>query len=146
MPWRDSLLKLKDELAAVRVNRIERLQAFDRQTAAERQELLAMQESLGIAALVREMNGVLLDGRGEVETAVEWETEDDEDALEGEDDLADVISTTLTWDEGEELEVVVELVMLDDGLTLLVNGVQIRRDREALERALLSAFREQLEV
>ncbi len=146
MPWRDSLLKLKDDLAAVRATRSERLEALDRQTAAEREELLSMQQSLGIAELIDDMNDVLLDGRGEIETTVEWEADDDEELLEGEDDLADVISTTLTWDEGEELEVVVELVMLDDGLSLLVNGVQIRRDREALERALLSAFREQLEI
>ena len=91
------------------------------------------------------MNEVLLDGQGQVETAVEWETED-EDRFEGEDDMADVISTSLTWDEGEELEVLVELVMLDDGLTLLVNGVPVRQDPDALQRALLNAFREQLEI
>ena len=49
-------------------------------------------------------------------------------------------------DEGEELEVVVELVMLEEGLSLMVNGIQIRQDRDSLERALLSAFREQLEL
>ena len=145
MPWRDSLLKLKDDLSNVRASRIERLQAIDRQTASEREELLSAQESLGIAGLMAEMNEVLLEGQGEVETSVEWEEQDDE-LFEGEDDLADVISTTLSWEEGDELEVVVELVMLDDGLSLLVNGVQIRRDRDALERALLNAFREQLEV
>ncbi len=145
MPWRDSLLQLKEEMSTARASRLERLQAFDRQVAAEREELLARQESMQITALVTEMNEVLLDGLGQVETTVEWETEDD-DRFEGEDDMADVISTALTWDEGEELEVLVELVMLDDGLTLLVNGVPIRQDPDALERALLNAFREQLEI
>lgn len=145
MPWRDSLLQLKEEMSTARASRLERLQAFDRQVAAEREELLARQESMQITALVTEMNEVLLDGLGQVETTVEWETED-EDRFEGEDDMADVISTALTWDEGEELEVLVELVMLDDGLTLLVNGVPIRQDPDALERALLNAFREQLEI
>ena len=42
---------------------------------------------------------------------------------------------------GEELEVVVELVMLDEGISLIVNGVQTRQDPDALERALLNAFR-----
>ena len=145
MPWRDSLLQLKEEMSTARASRLERMAAFDRQVAAEREELLARQESMQITALVTEMNEVLLDGQGQVETAVEWETED-EDRFEGEDDMADVISTSLTWDEGEELEVLVELVMLDDGLTLLVNGVPVRQDPDALQRALLNAFREQLEI
>ena len=146
MPWRESLLQLKDELTAARATRLERLEAFERQVAAERDELRARQESLQIAALVAEMNEVLMDGRGQVETTVEWESQEDENLFEGEDDMADVITTALSWDEGEELEVVVELVMLDEGLSLMVNGVQIRQDPNSLERALLSAFREQLEI
>ena len=146
MPWRESLLQLKQELTAARANRLERLEAFDRQVEAEREELKSRQEALQIAALVAEMNEVLLEGQGRAETTVEWESEDDEDLFEGEDDMADVITTSLTWDEGEELEVVVELVMLDEGLALMVNGVQIRQDPDALERALIAAFREQLEM
>ena len=145
MPWRDSLLQLKEELTSARASRLERLEAFDRQVAAERQELVARQESLQITALVSEMSEVLLNGQGVMEVTVEWESEE-EDRFEGEDDMADVITTSLTWDEGEELEVLVELVMLDDGLSLLVNGMQIRQDQDALERALLNAFREQLEI
>ncbi len=146
MPWRESLLQLKEELTAARATRLERLEAFERQVAAERDELRGRQESLQIAALVAEMNEVLMDGRGQVETTVEWESREDENLFEGEDDMADVITTALSWDEGEELEVVVELVMLDEGLSLMVNGVQIRQDPNSLERALLSAFREQLEI
>ena len=136
---------MKNELTTARATRLERLEAFDRQVAAEREELLARQESLGITALITDMNDVLLDGQGEVETTVEWETGEDEEPFDDED-AADVITTALTWNEGEELEVVVELVMLDEGLSLMVNGIQIRQDRDALERALLSAFREQLEL
>ncbi|CAI8011072.1 hypothetical protein GBAR_LOCUS7203 [Geodia barretti] len=139
-------MQLKKELTAARVSRLERLEALDRQVAAEREELQSRQESLQISVLITEMNDVLLDGKGEVETTVEWESQDNEDLFEGEDDMADVITTALSWDEGEDLEVVVELVMLDEGLSLMVNGVQIRQDRDALERALLNAFREQLEV
>ena len=146
MPWRDSLLQLKEELTAARATRLERIDALDRQVASEREELLSRQNSLQVAALVAEMNEVLLDRKGEVETTIEWEDDDSEELFEGEDDMADVITTALTWDEGEELEVVVELVMLDEGLSLLVNGVQIRQDPEALERALLNAFREQLDI
>ncbi len=145
MPWRESLQQLKDELTSSRASRLERIEALDRQVAAEREELLARQESMQITALVTEMNEVLLDGQGLVENTIEWEAED-EDRFEGEDDMADVITTALTWDEGEELEVLVELVMLDDGLTLMVNGVQIRQDQDALQKALIDAFREQLEI
>ena len=145
MPWRESLLQLKEELTSARASRLERLDAFDRQVAAEREQLLARQESLEISSLLTEMNDVLLDRQGEVETTVEWETGEEEEPFEDED-AADVITTALTWNEGEELEVVVELAMLDEGLSLMVNGIQIRQDRDALERALLSAFREQLEL
>ena len=114
MPWRESLLQLKEELNNARVTRLQRLEAFDRQVAEERAELLARHESLSISVLLSEMNDVLLNGQGEVETTVEWETGEDEDLIDLDDDSADVISTVLAWNEGEELEIVVDLVMLDE--------------------------------
>ena len=75
MPWRESLLQLKEELNSARATRLQRLEAFDRQVAEERAELLARHESLSISVLLSEMNDVLLNGQGEVETTVEWETE-----------------------------------------------------------------------
>ena len=146
MAWRDSLEQLKVELTQTRATRMERLEAYDQEVAAEREELLSRQESLNITALLWEMNEVLLSGEGEVETTVEWETGDDEEGLIYEDDAADVITTALSWEEGEELEVVVELAMLDEGISLMVNGLQIRQDSNALERALIAAFREQLQL
>ena len=146
MPWRDSLEKLKTELTQARATRMQRLEEYDQEVAAEREELLSRQESLEITALLTEMNNILLDGQGEVETTVEWETGEEEEALIYDDEAADVITTALTWDEGEELEVVVELAMLDQGVSLMVNGVQIRQDRNALERSLIDAFREQLQL
>ncbi|MYC38185.1 MAG: hypothetical protein F4X66_14925 [Chloroflexi bacterium] len=146
MAWRDSLEQLKAELTQARANRMERLEAYDQEVAAEREELLSRHDSLNVTALVLEMNEVLLDGQGEVETTVEWETGEEEEEPIYDDETADVISTALSWDEGEELEVVVELAMLDEGVSLMVNGVQIRQDRNALERALIDAFREQLQL
>ena len=144
MPWRDSLLELKAELTESRATRIARMEAFDNEVAAEREQLQTTHQELEISQLIAVMNEVLLDGQGETETVREWEDEvDDEDYDE---DAADVITTALTWDEGEDLEVVCELVMLDEGLALMVNGVQIRLEREALEQALLDAFREQLRM
>ena len=146
MPWRDSLEQLKTELRQARTTRMQRLEVYDQEVAAEREQLLSRQESLEISALLSEMNEILLDGQGEVETTVEWETDEEEDALVYDDDSADVITSALTWDEGEELEVVVELAMLDEGISLMVNGIQVRQDRNALERALIDAFREQLQL
>ena len=146
MAWRDSLEQLKAELTQARATRMERLEAYDQEVAAEREELLSRHDSLNITSLVLEMNEVLLNGQGEVETTVEWETGEEEEELIYDDETADVISTALSWDEGEELEVVVELAMLDEGISLMVNGVQIRQDRNALERALIDAFREQLQL
>jgi len=146
MAWRDSLQQLKAELTQARATRMERLEAYDQEVAAEREELLSRHDSLNVTALVLEMNEVLLDGQGEVETTVEWETGEEEEEPIYDDETADVISTALSWDEGEELEVVVELAMLDEGVSLMVNGVQIRQDRNALERALIDAFREQLQL
>ena len=145
MPWRESLQQLKSEMAVARASRVERLAAIDTEIAAERDELLSRHESLDIISLLTLMNEVLLDGQGQVEHTVEWESGDEEDIYVDED-VADVISTALSWDEGEELEVVVELAMLDEGVSLMVNGVQIRQDRNALERALIDAFREQLQL
>ena len=145
MPWRDSLEQLKSELIQARANRMERLAAYDREIAAEREELLSRHESLDIVTLLTEMNEVLLEGQGEVEHTVEWEGEEEDDIYD-DDDAADVITTALSWEEGEELEVVVELAMLDEGISLMVNGVQIRQDGNALERALIDAFREQLQL
>ena len=146
MAWRDSLEQLKAELNQARATRMERLEAYDQEVAAEREELLSRHDSLNITALVLEMNEVLLDGQGEVETTVEWETGEEEEELVYDDETADVITTALSWEEGEELEVVVELAMLDEGISLMVNGIQIRQDRNSLERALIDAFREQLQL
>ena len=127
MPWRESLQQLKSELAVARASRVERLAAIDTEIAAERDELLSRHESLDIISLLTLMNEALLDGQGQVEHTVEWESGDEEDIYDDED-VADVISTALSWDEGEELEVVVELAMLDEGVSLMVNGVQIRQE------------------
>ena len=64
MAWRDSLQQLKAELTQARATRMERLEAYDQEVAAEREELLSRHDSLNVTALVLEMNEVLLDGQG----------------------------------------------------------------------------------
>lgn len=145
MPWRESLSELKAELTEIRATRMARLQAYDNELAAERKQLLDQHQELEIPQLIADMNEILLDGQGEVETVIEWEDQDDDEPYD-DDDAADVITTALTWEEGDELEIVCELVMLDEGIALMVNGDQIRVERAALEQSLLSAFREQLRL
>jgi len=144
MPWRESLSELKAELTEIRATRMARLEAYDNELAAERKQLLDQHQELEIPQLIADMNEILLDGQGEVETVIEWEDQDDDEPYD--EDAADVITTALTWEEGDELEIVCELVMLDEGLALMVNGDQIRVERAALEQSLLSAFREQLRL
>ena len=149
MAWRDTLLQLKEELAQVRAER--QRQAGDEEAELQRQrdELSQLAGSLGISELLSDMNAILLDGRGELENLVSWdssEAEDDEFALDEDDEEeeADVIDAILSWEEGGEREIAVELGVTDEGTYLRVNGVDIRPDRDAVEQALLQAFQDEL--
>jgi len=114
-------------------------------------------DSLGIISLLSEMNATLLDGQGAVETVVSWESResggeaaDDEDEDSDEDDLEgqdgeDVITTVLAWEEEGEREIAVEVVATEEGISLQVNGVEIRGERDALEQGLIESFRDELE-
>ena len=155
MSWRDNLLRLKEELADVRARRRQRLEEEEAELAQERDELTHRGQSLGIVELLTEMNATLLDGGGEVETIVGWDIGGPGDTLQpsivdldasDDEEPGDVITTVLSWDEGEEMEIVVDLGISDDGTYLQINGVEIRPERAALERALIEAFREELEL
>ena len=117
-------------------------------------ELARIGESLGLTSLLQEMNSVLLDGQGQVENISSWEEENEEDPDESllmVDDLeeleeSDYINAILTWEEDGEREIVVDLGFGEQGMSLLVNGVETRLEQEALEPALIEAFRQQLEL
>ena len=51
----------------------------------------------------------------------------------------------MIWDEAGEREIAVDLGLSEDGTYLQVNGVDIRPEGEALEQALVEAFRDELE-
>lgn len=152
MAWRETLSELKEELAQVRAERQHQDQLDKAEIQKQRDELTVLAGELGIEGLLTEMNQTLLDGRGQVETIISWEPgeEGDEDDLlfEGGDDEeeADVIAAILTWEEGGEREVAIDLGVTDDGTYLQVNGVDVRPEREALEPALLQAFRDELSL
>ena len=96
------------------------------------------------------MKASLLEGAGEVEKIISWEPyEGDDEALELEDETieeADVISGILTWQEGGDRELAVDLGISDNGTYLQVNNIDIRPEKEALEQALVEGFRDELEI
>ena len=154
MAWRDTLRELRDDLAEIRAQRQRERQADEQEQQAQRLELARIAESLGLTGLLQEMNSVLINGQGEVENISSWEEETEEDpdesllTLDNLEELeeSDYINAILTWEEDGEREIVVDLGFGEQGMSLLVNGVDIRLEQEALERALVEAFRQQLEL
>lgn len=149
MAWLDSLSELKEELAGVRAERLSQTSVDEAEIQEERDELSRLAESLAVSDLLAEMNSTLLDGQGSVEKIVSWESDEedggDEEADPDEED-ADVIALILTWEERGERELAIDLGVTDDGIYVQVNGIEVRAEREALEPALLQAFREELEL
>ena len=148
MAWQDSLAELKGELAEVRAGRRRLAEEEEADIRREREEISKMAEDLAISALLDDMNTVLLDGAGEVETITSWEEEEEDIVIDGEEDEeeGDAIAAILSWDEGGEREIAIDVGVSDDGPFLQVNGVDIRPEREALESALMQAFRDELEI
>ena len=158
MQWRESLSALKQELAPVRAKRQKEAVEAEEKLSQDRRELKGLADSLGIGALLSDINNSLLDGRGEPERFVSWEPDEDAGDEEGdgldaldlldEDDEGqyDGITHSLSWEELGDRGIEVELVLAEDGASILVNGVEVRPEREALERALLEAIRDELEL
>lgn len=149
MAWQETLSKLKEELAQGRAERQRQAAEDDVVLQRQRDDLSQLAGSLGISELLADMNTILLDGRGDIENLVSWDSSDagDEEFALGEDDEAeeaDVIDAILSWEEAGEREIAVELGVTDEGTYLRVNGVDIRPDRDAVEQALLQAFQDEL--
>ena len=156
MTWRETLEGLKDELTNIRARRQSRVDEEAASLQKEREDLSNRAQELGINELLAEMNNTLLDGNGAIETIVGWVTADDDLELEpgismngeepDEDDDTDVITTILSWEEGGDLEIAVDLGLSDDGIYLQINEIEIRPERAALEQGLIEAFRDELEL
>ena len=156
MQWRDAITQLRGELAQVRADRQRQAATDDAELQQARQELTRLADSLGISELLADLNNNLLDGQGEIEAIVSWdssqvftpgEEEDEMEILEDEDeDEDDVITQVLSWDEFGDREIAVELALVEEGTSVQVNGVEVRPERSALEQALLEAFRDELEL
>ncbi len=157
MTWRDTLEGLKQELIEVRTQRQRRVEEEDAGLQKERDDLSLMAKDLGVDELLAEMNASLLDGRGEIETIIGWESDDGDPDLDGvismngdepDDDGedTDVITTILSWEEGGEMEIAVDLGLSDEGIYLQINEIEIRPERDALEQGLIVAFRDELDL
>lgn len=152
MAWRDTLGRLREELADVRAERQRQAAADEAGIQHQREELSKLVTSLEINKLLNEMKATLLNGQGELETIISWEApadgddEDINDRDDSEEEEGDLIANILIWDEAGEREIAVDLGSSEDGTYLQVNGVDIRMEAEALEQALVEAFRDELEL
>ena len=157
MTWRDTLEGLKQELIEVRTQRQRRVEEEDAGLQKERDDLSLMAKDLGVDELLAEMNATLLDGKGEIQTIIGWESDDGDPDLDGvismngdepDDDSedTDVITTILSWEEGGEMEIAVDLGLSDEGIYLQINEIEIRPERDALEQGLIVAFRDELDL
>ena len=62
------------------------------------------------------------------------------------DDDTDVITTILSWEEGGDLEIAVDLGLSEDGIYLQITEIEIRPERGALEQGLIEAFLDELNL
>ena len=153
MAWRDTLLAVQEELAEARAERLRQAREEDAERQTQRQRLSEMAASLEMARLVQEMNEVLLKGSGTIASYNSWESPPEDVGADGElidleleDEDSEYISAELTWEEDGEREIAVDLGISEDGIYLQVNGIDVRPEREALEQALVEAFREELQL
>ncbi|MCS5655409.1 MAG: hypothetical protein NZ810_05695 [Dehalococcoidia bacterium] len=157
MTWRETLEGLKEDLNEVRAQRQKQVDEDEAGLKKERDGLSRTARELGVDGLLAEMNATLLDGKGEVETIVGWESSDEDLDIDpgvsmnggepdDEDDDTDAITTILSWNEGGEMEIAVDLGLSDEGIYLQINEIEIRPEREALEQGLIEAFRDELEL
>ncbi len=153
MAWRDNLSALRDQLAEVRAQRLQRAADEEARLHADREQLVRMADSLKVSDLLLEMNSTLLQNRGDIQRANSWNLDidlddDSENGLDliDEEQDDDAVTTVLSWEESGGREIAVEVVSDPEGFSLQVNGVEIRPEREALEQALVVAFRDELEL
>ena len=155
MAWLDTLQTLKTELDDTRRQRKQQASEAEQQRRVQREELTQIADSLGIASLVADMNRVLLQDSGTLDSYSSWEPSQETSPSplpmlasdeEEDEEEADYISAELTWDEDGEREIAVDLGIGEDGVYLQVNGIDTRIERDALEQALIEAFRDELQV
>ncbi len=157
MAWRNTLEKLREELDEARAQRLGEPEEVDADEVRDREELYRLADSLQIAQLLVDVNEILLGGSGIVESSSlldDYEEEEEEDEDEDEDDEEDVdvdvedeeLRFSLSWEEDVECAIDVELSKDENRIYLLVNGDEVRQEREALERAVVEAFKDEIDL
>ena len=151
MDWRDTLVNLKADLSEAREKLSADWQATEDDLAVQRLELVNQADAMGIANLLSGLNTVLLDGQGTISYLKSWEEESDDASPgldESMDDLddADYVSTILNWEESGLCEIAVDVELGEQGISVQVNEVEIRPEQEYLELALITAFKEELDL
>ena len=151
MEWMDTLVDLKSELMDARDKLRTDWQVIADDLAAKRLELVNQADAMDISNLLSQIKTVLLEGQGTISYLQSWEEESDDDAsgidesMEDFDD-ADYVSTILTWQESGLCEIAVDVELGEQGISVQVNEVEIRPDPESLKSALITAFKEELDL
>ena len=151
MDWKDTLVNLKSDLADARNKLRSDWQAIENDLAIQRSELLKQADAIGITDLLSEINTVLLDGRGTLSYIKSWEEDSEGDSRsldESMDDFddADYVSTILSWEESGLCEIAVDIESGEQGIEMQVNEVEIEPQEESLKSALITAFKEELDL
>ena len=151
MEWMDTLVNLKSDLTDARDKLRTDWQSIADGLAAKRLELVNQADAMDISSFLSQINTVLLEGQGTISYLQSWEEESDDDASgldESMDDFddADYVSTILTWQESGLCEIAVDVELGEQGISVQVNEVEIRPDPESLKSALITAFKEELDL
>ena len=151
MEWMDTLVNLKSDLTDARGKLRADWQSIADGLAAKRLELVNQADAMDISSFLSQINTVLLEGQGTISYLQSWEEESDDDASgldESMDDFddADYVSTILTWQESGLCEIAVDVELGEQGISVQVNEVEIRPDPESLKSALITAFKEELDL
>ncbi len=166
MPWRDDLLVLRNEVETALARILGEPVEEDSDVLQDRQELYQLATSLQVAQLLLDINEVVLSGTGRVESTSLMEYYDDDDVLYSMEDLSEddeeeddeeegdeeeledneELRFSLFWDDATECAVDVELGKSSGRIYLLVNGEEVRPQREVLETAVLDAFRAEMNM
>lgn len=140
MPWQDELNQLR-----VRVDN----EGYGQRMAqvAERRALLErFAAQLAVDGLLNRMNDTLLDGGARLIVNRSWQydfDDDDDDAVADAAELNDAIIYLLYWHDGEPVDIEVRVCIdEDDSGYVIVADEEVDDDPEAIQSALLDAFRE----
>ena len=151
MEWMDTLVNLKSDLTDARDKLRTEWQAIVDGLDEKRLELVNQADAMDISRFLSQINTVLLEGQGTISYLQSWEEESDDDASELDESMddfddADYVSTILTWQESGLCEIAVDVELGEQGISVQVNEVEIRPDPESLKSALITAFKEELDL